>query len=604
MSTPTEHVPTDERPIDAAFSRWVLQRSGSETLARAALAVSRAEGQGHACAALVEDAELAGEVPQLRMHPWVGDGTSATPFVLDDCNRLYTLRNWRHETLLAQALLERARPTQGPTPAAIAADVAELFAGDDAPATRWQRVAVAAAPGARLLVLTGGPGTGKTSTALRLLLVLLRHAAQCGLPEQPTIALAAPTGKAAQRLVQAIGAGKQRLREGLSPESPFRALLDRIPHAQASTLHRLLGYRAMENTFSRNAQDPLAADIVLVDEASMVDLALMRTLLLALRPDAVLILLGDPGQLAAVEAGSVLSDIVASVPQNAFTAPLAERLTGAIGSHVAATSVAAPLAGRVITLTHGWRAQHGLQRALSALREGDSAWLDGALTEGRRDGLIWRDASDAAQLRARVEEWIDVHAASYASVVRNQAPSAAAALAQLRSAQVLCALREGAFGTRGINTAIERELSSRLGFDTDSTWYHGRPVLILHNDYTLGLYNGDVGIALEGAEGLRVWFETGERDGSVGLRSFSPRALPEHETAWAITIHRSQGSEYGAVAVVLPPDPAHRILSRELLYTAISRATHHAEIWASAGAVRAAAGRPIRRIGGLLDRLR
>ena len=610
MSAPIDSSPSDvladdgARPLDIAFERWVRRRSGSQLLARAALAVSRAEGQGHACAALAEDDEFSGELSQLRAHAWVGDGATATPFVLDSAGRLYTLRNWRHEALLAQTLIERARLTPGPKADAIAADVAELFAGDDAQATRWQRAAVAAAPAARLLVLTGGPGTGKTSTALRLLLVLLRHAVACGLPQQPTFALAAPTGKAAQRLVQAIGAGKQRLRDALACESPFRALLDCIPHVQAGTLHRLLGYRARENTFARSAQDPLAADIVLVDEASMVDLALMRTLAVALRPNAVLILLGDPGQLAAVEAGSVLSDIVASVPENAVPAPCAAPRAEVLGSPVAATTVAAPLTGRVITLMHGWRAQDSLQRALTALREGDSGWLDGALAQHGHDGVTWRDASDAAALHARVSEWIDAHAASYASIVRGEDSSAAAALAQLRCAQVLCALREGTFGTRGINAAIERELTRRLGFDTEGTWYHGRPVLILHNDYTRGLYNGDVGIALEGADGLRVWFETGERDGSVGLRSFSPRALPEHETAWAITIHRSQGSEYGAVAVVLPPDPAHRILSRELLYTALSRATHHAEIWAMPGAVHAAVERPIRRIGGLRDRLR
>ena len=297
--------PHDEaRPLDVAFSRWVRQRSGSELLGRAALAVSVAEGQGHACAGLNDDATLAAHVEELRAHQWVGDGAGATPFVLDRTARLYTLRNWRHEQLLAEALLARAR-AQPPAPDArtVQTDVAELFAGEDAQATRWQRAAVALAPVSRLLVLTGGPGTGKTSTALRLLLVLLRHAVACGLPEHPSIALAAPTGKAAQRLAQAIGSGKQRLRERLAAHSPFQALLERIPHADAATLHRLLGYRPAENTFARGPDDPLAADIVLVDEASMVDLALMRTLVVALRPQSILVLLGDPAQLAAVEAG-------------------------------------------------------------------------------------------------------------------------------------------------------------------------------------------------------------------------------------------------------------------------------------------------------------
>src|SRR5262249_50778048 len=150
------------------------------------------------------------------------------------------------------------------------------------------------------------------------------------------------------------------------------------------------------------------------------------------------------------------------------------------------------------------------------------------------------------------------------------------ALTSLRRVQVLCALRDGPFGVNSVNGAIESELAAHHGIDPGHTWYHGRPVLILRNDYAHELYNGDVGIALQGADGLRVWFEVGRRDGSVGLRGLSPRALPEHETAWAITIHRSQGSEYGDVAVVLPPDAEQRILSRELLYTAVSRATRRA----------------------------
>jgi exodeoxyribonuclease V alpha subunit len=592
----------EARPLDIAFSRWVRQRSGSELLGRAALAVSVAEGQGHACAGLNDDPTLVGDVEALRAHAWVGDGNVATPFVLDHAARMYTLRNWRHEQLLAEALLARAR-VQPPAPdaRAVQADVAELFAGEDARATRWQRAAVVVAPVSRLLVLTGGPGTGKTSTALRLLLVLLRHAVACGLPEHPSIALAAPTGKAAQRLAQAIATGKQRLRERLAPQSRFQTLLEQIPHADAATLHRLLGYRPAENTFARGARDPLAADIVLVDEASMVDLALMRTLAVALRPEAILVLLGDPAQLAAVEAGSVLSDVVASVPENAIPPALAGRLEGIV-AEPAQDAAPTPFAGHVITLTHGWRAQAGLQHALTSLRAGDTNWLDALLARQQHDGVEWHNATDAATLRTRVTAWVETHADTYARIVRAQSPTHG--LAALRDLQLLCALREGTFGTQGINAAIEQELRRRLDVATDQAWYHGRPVLILRNDYARDLYNGDLGIALDGPDGPRVWFETGERDGSTGLRSFSPRALPEIETAWAITIHRSQGSEYGAVAVVLPPDPAHRILSRELLYTAVSRATHHIEIWSTPAALRAAAARPLRRFGGLRDRLR
>jgi exodeoxyribonuclease V alpha subunit len=582
-----------ERAIDRTLERWVRARSGSDLLARAASAASRDEGLGHVCSALGEDGFAAANIAELRAHTWVGEGERFTPFVLDVEANFYTWRNWRHETRVAQALLARALRRALP-PVEIAADVGELFTGTDAAATSWQRAAVAAAPGSRIFVLTGGPGTGKTTTALRMLLMLLRHASACGLPGNPAIALAAPTGKAAQRLGEAIASGKQRLREQLAADAVFASLLDQVADTPAQTLHRLLAFQPHDNTFARGAASPLTADIVVVDEVSMIDIAMMRQLLDALRPDAMLILLGDPGQLYAIEAGSVLGDIVASVDENAFPDGVAERLAPILGT--AAATSAAPLAGQIVTLTHVWRAGSGLQTALDALRSGDAAWLDALLSGGGDSSLRPHDCTDAAALRARVESWVDAHD-SFADLMRaGSAPDEA--LKRLRDAQILCALRNSAFGASGINTLVTRTLAQRFGFDAGDVWFHGRPIIVTRNDYTRDLYNGDVGIALRGTQGPRVWFDTG-----TGLRSFSPRTLPAHETAWAITIHRSQGSEYRDVAVVLPPDPDSRILSRELLYTAVSRATHSAEIWTSAAALRAAAERVVQRRGGLRTRL-
>jgi exodeoxyribonuclease V alpha subunit len=206
-------------------------------------------------------------------------------------------------------------------------------------------------------------------------------------------------------------------------------------------------------------------------------------------------------------------------------------------------------------------------------------------------------------LRACVDSWIDRHTELLRTLLDSPI-DAGAALQSLRQLQILCALRDGPFGSQGLNELIARRLTLRFGIDGSRAWYHGRPVIITRNDYARGLFNGDVGIALEGAEGLRVWFELSDRDGSVGLRSFSPRALPAHESAWAITIHRSQGSEYHDVAVVLPPNEDNRVLTRELVYTAISRAKNRAEIWATDDALRTALARPIRRLGGLRERLR
>jgi exodeoxyribonuclease V alpha subunit len=178
------------------------------------------------------------------------------------------------------------------------------------------------------------------------------------------------------------------------------------------------------------------------------------------------------------------------------------------------------------------------------------------------------------------------------------------ALRAIRSAQILCALRDSTFGSHGINALMLQALSKRFDIDTVGEWHHGRPVIITRNDYARDLYNGDIGIALHDGGALRVWFESRDRDGTPALRSFSTRTLPAHEPAWAITIHRSQGSEYERVAVVLPPQPDNRVLSRELIYTAMSRATRSVEVWSSSASLRAAIGQPIRRRGGLRERLR
>jgi exodeoxyribonuclease V alpha subunit len=599
--------PADERAIDQTLAQWVFQRTGSTLLATAVRAVSNAEGRGHSCASLTDPHTDAGfdteALAALRQHAWVGDGAHFTPFVLDARNRFYLWRNWQHEAKLAAAILRRCQQRTLPIPAdTLADDVDVLFAGMPPGTTDWQRTAVAAVPGARFFVLTGGPGTGKTTTVVRMLLMLLRHARACGLPAQPSIALAAPTGKAAQRLVQAIARGKAELQTAL-PSEDFCDLLPLIPHADARTLHRLLGYRPMDNTFSHGPRNPLAEDIVVVDEASMVDLAMMRQLLEALRPDAVLILLGDPGQLASVDAGSVLADIVASAPQNQLPWAMAGLLAPWLQNAPGTATDDAALAGQVLTLTHSWRAGSGLQRGIEALRDTpDPAWLDTLLRERADGDLHLRHCPNPQALRACVDGWIDRHSELLQTLLTSPI-DASAVLQSTHQLQILCALRDGPFGAHGLNELIARRLAARFGIDSGRAWYHGRPLIITRNDYARGLFNGDVGIALQGAEGLRVWFELSDRDGNAGLRSFSPRALPAHESAWAITIHRSQGSEYRDVAVVLPPDEDNRVLTRELVYTAISRARNHAEIWATDESLRAALARPIQREGGLRERL-
>ena len=615
MSSLAATPPSDERALDQTLSQWVLARTGSPLLAMAVRAASTAEGQGHSCAWLVDPRTDAGfdqdALATLRQQPWVGDGGQFTPFVIDAQERFYLWRNWQHETRLAERIIARCRQRQLPlSSATLGDDLARLFAGAPAGPDDWQRAAVAAVPGSRFFVLTGGPGTGKTTTVVRMLLMLLRHAEACGLRAPPSIALAAPTGKAAQRLVQSVANGKAELSAAWhdGADGGFRELLPRIPHADAKTLHRLLGYRPSDNTFAHDQHNPLALDIVVVDEASMVDLAMMRQLLDALRPDAILILLGDPNQLASVDAGSVLGDIVAGLGSHAnsphaFPAALSERLTPLLHDASGMLESDAALAGHVMTLTHSWRAGSGLQRSIEVLRNApDPAWLHALINDRAHADLHLRPCHDSDWLNRCTDDWIERH---HPLLERLLAPviAPADALGALHRLQIVCALREGPFGSQGVNALMARRIGTRFGLDSTHAWYHGRPVIITRNDYARGLFNGDIGIALDDGSGMRVWFELSDRDGTAGLRSFSPRALPPHESAWAITVHRSQGSEYDSVAVVLPPDETSRLLSRELVYTAVSRAKKHAEIWSTDASLLAALGQPISRQGGLREKL-
>lgn len=578
------------RPLDRAVYRWVIAHRGSALLAQVAAWASLADGQGDSALPLTDVGPgrhgmpplAPADIERLRAEPMVASEAEARalPFVLDVLGRFYLRRNHANECRVGTLVAAR----RGCVAAAEVgeADLDVLFGGDRDDAMRPQRDAVRRVVGRRLFVLTGGPGSGKTTTVLRMLAMLQRHSAT-----PLSVAVAAPTGKAAQRLVEALRRGRQRLLDAEVAALPpaWRAIVESLPEGEALTLHRLLGFDPQRNAFRRNARYPLAADVVVVDEASMVDLAMLRALLEAVRPDATLILVGDADQLTSVATGSVLMDLVTVFEQADM--------------------------GELVRLGHSFRAERSLVRINEAVRQGSRAEVDAAFAEAGPRALR-RRVEEAAQLASQLRAWSErIAVLDGLRPVLPAAPAAdeervavLAALDALASLQLLCALREDAFGSLAANRAIERHLRRAWGHAEGTEWYPGRAVIVTRNDYAARLFNGDVGLCLADEAGrLQVWFETVDDAGGRSVRAFAPGALPPHEPAFAITIHKSQGSEYAHVAVLLPPDGENRILSRQLLYTGLSRARETVELWSSDAALAAALSRPVERSGGLAERL-
>lgn len=497
--------------------------------------------------------------------PLVADGPTAPagrPLRLVD-GLLYLERYWREEESVRRSLAERAAV------APPAVDPVRLRAGLDHrfpdAASGSQRLAAAIATLRRVTVLAGGPGTGKTTTVARLLALLCD---QDGPP--PRIALAAPTGKAAARLQEAVTAG-------LPPE-----LRSRIP--EAATLHRLLGWRPGTRRFRYDRTQRLPYEVVVVDETSMVSLTMMARLLDAVRPDARLILVGDPDQLASVEAGAVLGDLARAPgrPDPALRAALQ-----AVGLP------AADVVNGVVTLDHVWRFGGRIAEFARAVRAGDAGSAVDLLRAGG-DDLLFVEPGDQAGVRA------DVLAAATALTDAARAGDARAALDALDVHRVLCGHRRGPFGVTRWTADIERWLNDRrLGPGRDAgPWYPGRPVLVTENDYDAGLFNGDTGVVLSAPDGgLRVAFARG---GPPTLHP--PARLGEVATVHAMTVHRGQGSQFRRVTVVLPPAESP-LLTRELLYTAVTRARDAVRVIGTEDAVRAAVQRPIGRASGLRHHL-
>lgn len=555
-----------------------------------------------ACAALCSEALAAGDVclPLARVagrRPWpeldfalpplvelhgllrastlVGAPGNFAPLIVEG-ERLYLARYQAYEQRLAERLLAMSAERPVVDEVVLSESLTRLFAFNQQQPD-WQRLAAAQAVRRRLAVISGGPGTGKTTTVVRLLAALL---------EQPggdrlAIGLAAPTGKAAARMAEAIRNAKASL--------PLTDELKALLPEEARTLHRLLGSRGDSPAVRHDAARPLALDVLVVDEASMVDLALMAKLVDALPPQARLILLGDKDQLAAVEAGAVFAELCEG---RGFDSNAADELQRITGQSVPVEAPRSALGDAVVLLTHSHRfaGDSGIGELARRSNAGDSAGTLNLLRE-RRPDLAWQAEPTQAALLARLEQGY----LPYLQAARRG--DASEAFDAFNSFRALTAQREGPWGVAGLNEALEARIKRRYSLPERERWYPGRAVMVRQNDYALGLFNGDIGICLASDYGLRVYFESEE-----GFRAFAPARLPSHDSAFAMTVHKSQGSEFSEVLLALPESPSP-LLTRALFYTGITRAKQKVEIWGLPARLAEAVNTKAERAAGLARRL-
>lgn len=563
----------------------------------------------HWQAALSASAVVDSEAPERGTRPLVLAG-----------RRLYLRRYWQYEQQVVSDVHARLR-----APLAVKEDFPQRLQALFAKSTQipdWQRLACALAARGRFSIITGGPGTGKTTTVVRLLALLQAPAVAAGQPLR--IRLAAPTGKAAARLTESIG----RQVGSLPVDEVVRAA---IP-SEVGTLHRLLGSLPHSRHFRHHRDNPLALDVLVIDEASMIDLEMMACVLAALPSGARLILLGDKDQLASVEAGAVLGDLCRRADQGHYSPQTVQWLEQVSGQPLAQAG-----------LQPGEDATHALEQQTAMLRY--SHRFDGNSGIGELARAVNRCAAAEARGLLHSGDFTDIHQRSlnrtgdpafatcvlgtaalpgyqgYLQIMETERPPAAMAadndawqrwaqqvLAGFDQFQLLCAVRRGDWGVEAVNQRVAGLLRSRGLLASDQGWYEGRPVLVTRNDYALGLMNGDVGIALRVAEpallpgtperqALRVAFP--RNDGSGGIRFVLPSRLPEVETVFAMTVHKSQGSEFAHAALVLPP-ARNPVLTKELVYTAITRASKDFTLLESReGVFEEAVRTPVRRISGL-----
>jgi exodeoxyribonuclease V alpha subunit len=586
------------RRLSSAFARFVSSLGGAPgPMLLASCVLSELEGRGHSCLLLPDlagdpcallgwsgeewEALAAAAAPLPKnARAWavqlgaceqvwqVGEFDYGEPLVLDG-ERLYLRRYWHDETLVAQSIRARALATRPVDSERVRHWLDILFASQrKAEPPDWQKLACAVAVRGSVAIITGGPGTGKTYTVARLLALLFAMAGDSA--AQQRIALAAPTGKAAARLKQSIEKALVELAERVGGQLPLREHTARM--GPARTLHSLLGARPDTRAFAHHRGNPLDVDVLIVDEASMVHLEMMASLLDALPPTATLILLGDKDQLASVEAGAVLGDLCHDAQAGNYSSDTLDYVRGASGEQIPAGFLGrgGALAQQTVMLRHSRRFGGPIGQLALAVNQGDVARAEEVLRSG--DGAVrWIE-------HAQQQHVLQLATAGYRPCLEllAQGPSGVhedwvrGVLQRFEAFRILCAVREGEWGVAGLNEAIEQRLEAEGLLRRGGEWYVGRPVMVTRNDYGTGVFNGDIGLTLVDPArpgSLRVYFLEGDT-----VRSVLATRLRHVETAFAMTVHKSQGSEFRHTVLVLPQDRGG-ILARELVYTGITRAS-------------------------------
>ncbi|WP_263078768.1 exodeoxyribonuclease V subunit alpha [Endozoicomonas sp. Mp262] len=592
------------------------------------------------------------DIPQwsdyLQQLPEVGEGSQPTPLVIDN-QRLYLYRYWQYETQVAHYLNSRNSIKVEIPAASLILDrlfrrdyhfilgqcqslqnseaiqqalikwldiedtkvsvinwesvvncISVANSGSDLKALdkhipghcclNWQKISAALATTRNFSVISGGPGTGKTTTVTRLLALLVELSQ--AKDSTPIIKLVAPTGKAAARLTESIGSARLQL-------DCTAEVKNTIP-AEAGTLHRLLGVLPGRPGFKHNRNNPLHLDILVIDEASMIDLPLMSRLLEALPSHARLILIGDRDQLASVEAGSVLGDICAAAGggYSPDQTRVLEQLTGFdLSEHSQQDGKAIHNSLCLLQKSYRFDARSGIGSLANAVNTGNLTDLKRTLSRGFSDITLHPMDNDKTGYPHLINLCVRGYQ-QYLSLIQ-AGEQDRNILKAFNRFQLLCALREGRYGVVGLNQAIRSALAYHQLVDAEGIWYPGRPVLISRNDYALGLFNGDIGITLKDSDGrLRVVFEL--PDGT--LKHLIPSRLPEHETVFAMTVHKSQGSEFEHTVMVLP-EQFNPVVTRELVYTGITRAKKKLDLFCSSTILTKAIKMPTERVSGLKERL-